>query len=195
MLKTICYISIRPYILNGNYSGDTGIIIKTKEYSFLALIDVLGKGFTASVVAQKVKTYLSENYTMPLPVLADNLHKFLQGTHGAVAALCRIDLSSAILSLVSIGNITTQIWHDTKKKLLPQEGIIGYQISTPKEQKIKLNNNDFFIIHSDGVMAHIDFSQAQYLLKNTRNPAAELIAHFGKDTDDASCIIARCIND
>jgi len=193
MLKVNCHIAIWPYGPNGTDCGDIGVIVETQETCFLALVDVVGKGADAALIASGAKKYLQQNFGEDLVLLMKGLHQLLSGTRGAVAALCRIDLASGILRYVGIGNITVRIWSARNYHLIPREGIIGYQIPTPQEQTVNLAAGDILIMHSDGVKEHMDFFQCQKLLAGkAKNMATNMIIHFGKKNDDASCIIARC---
>lgn len=124
------------------------------------------------------------------------LHTCLKGTRGAVAALCRINLTNGLFRHVGIGNITLRLLSAQNQHFLSKNGIIGYQISTPQEQQLNLTAGDILILHSDGVKEHIDLYQCRKLLTATsKNLASDMIAHFGKDDDDASCIVVRCSHD
>jgi negative regulator of sigma-B (phosphoserine phosphatase) len=193
MLTVSCNIAVRPYAPNGAICGDFGIITETADEIFLALVDVLGKGAGAAKIATIAGEYLRRNSSFELPLLMQGLHNFLIGTRGAVAALGRIHPASGRFSCVSVGNIFVQIWGGQKTHVIPQEGIVGYQMPTLREQTLLLHGGDVLVIHSDGVRGHVDFLQCQSILRKP-NPAAEMISNFGKEDDDASCIVARCFN-
>ena len=193
MLKINSHIAILPYEPNGTDCGDIGVIVETHEECFLALVDIVGKGAEAAQLASVAEEYLQHNCFLDLVTLMKGLHLCLKGTRGAVAALCRINLASGTLRYVGIGNITVRIWSTQNYCFIPKDGIIGYQMPTPQEKTMNLTAGDILIMHSDGVKEHIDFFQGQKLLAGrAKNMAANMITHFGKKNDDASCIVTRC---
>ncbi|MBF0231759.1 MAG: SpoIIE family protein phosphatase [Desulfamplus sp.] len=172
--------------------GDTGVVMVYDDHCFLALIDVLGHGKDAHKIALVSERYLSENYRLELTAMMNGLHEHLKGTRGAVATLCRIDLADGRLCYVGIGNICTRLLGAQNLKLIPRDGIVGYMISAPKEQELQLYHGDTLVLSSDGVREHVNFEDYPSLLKGSaRDITTNLLDLFGKDNDDASCIVLR----
>lgn len=172
--------------------GDTGVVMVYDNHCFLALIDVLGHGREAHKIALVAERYLLENYRMELVDMMQGLHEHLKGTRGAVATLCRINLADGRLYHVGIGNICTRLFGSSVLKLIPGDGIIGYMISSPKEQELKLYSGDTLILSSDGVREHVNFENYPDILKGSaRDITTNVLDLFGKDNDDVSCIALR----
>ena len=72
--------------------GDGGVIVRTEDDCFVALIDVLGHGVEAHRVALQAEEFLANNAARELGDLITDLHAHLKGSRGAVVALCRLKL-------------------------------------------------------------------------------------------------------
>jgi len=182
----------RPMTGKENECGDTGFIREYDNKCFLSLIDILGHGKEAHDVSILAENYLLENYRSDLVDMMNRFHLHLKGTRGAVAALCRLNLIDGEIDYVGIGNITTRLYGTMPVSFVPRDGIIGYTITTPKNQKAKLYPGDVLILSSDGVKEHFDLAFYPDLLNGSaRMIATDLLDHLGKGSDDASCIVLR----
>ncbi|MBF0573045.1 MAG: SpoIIE family protein phosphatase [Desulfamplus sp.] len=172
--------------------GDTGVVVVSDNQCFLALLDVLGHGREAHEVALVAENYLLKNYSFKVTEIMSGLHERLKGTRGAVAALCSINIDNGELYYSGIGNINTRVHGYQTLQLMPQDGIIGYMINSPKERQFKLCYGDTLILTSDGVKEHINFADYPELLKGSAKTIANnMIDLFGKGNDDSSCIVLR----
>ena len=186
----------RALTLRETDCGDTGVIKEFNGQCFLALVDVLGHGSEAYDVALIAQKYLEQNYGNELVDVVQGLHACLKGTRGAVAAVCRLDTKSGELIYVGIGNITVRVLGPRTSRFVSGDGIIGYQITTPREQKLKLFAGDVLVMYSDGIKEHFDLSESPGILTGTaKSIAGGLLNQFGKNNDDASCIALRYLGD
>lgn len=191
-----------PYIdLGMNYKallgdeeecGDIGFIKEYSDHCFLALVDILGHGREARKVAIYAKNYLENNYTKDIVDVMNGLHECLRGTRGAVAAICNLNISSGELEYVGIGNITVRVSGIGSYRVLPKDGIIGYRIQKPHKQVLKLYNGETLILYSDGIKEHFNSFECESLFKEDAGDMAEdILKSFGKNDDDASCIVLK----
>lgn len=175
-----------------NECGDTGVVKVYDNTCFFALIDVLGHGKKAHEVAVTAKRYLLENHSRDLVDLMNGLHSHLKGTRGAVALFGRLNLVDGGIRYVGMGNITARLYGMGSASFISRDGVIGYNITAPKEQQTEMHPGDILILSSDGVKAHFDWAFYPDLLKGSAQKiAADLINRLGKDNDDASCIVLR----
>jgi len=174
--------------------GDTGVIKTDDDSGFVALIDVLGHGKEANLVAQMAEAFVAENHRQDLVELTQGLHRHLKGTRGAVAAMCRLQSKDRQLSYVGVGNINTRIYGGGAHKFVPRDGVLGFRIPTPKEQRASFFMGDTLVLTSDGVREHFDPLDYPGLLTGTAADIAEkIIGQLGKGTDDSSCLVLRCL--
>lgn len=185
-------IAIEPLMRNLCECGDTGRMIQYDNYCFLALIDVLGHGSEARMVALSTEEYLELHYGEELIDIMQGLHEHLIGSRGAVVALCKINLNTGDLMHTAIGNITTRIFGYQSARLLSRDGIVGYGVINPVVQKFILKHGDTLLLHSDGISEHFDELECIGLFKQDAKVISERIMRkFSKNNDDASCIVLK----
>ena len=172
--------------------GDTGMIREIGDRSFLALIDALGHGKEAHKTALLAEHYVSGNCGRDLVDVMQGLHMHLKGTRGVVAAFCLLNRSTGNLRYVGVGNITSKIYGVQPYHFVPQDGIVGYMMASPKEQQRQLHYGDILMLSSDGIREHFDIYDFPDLLSGSaRQIATAVLDNLGKDNDDASCLVLR----
>jgi negative regulator of sigma-B (phosphoserine phosphatase) len=196
MSNVDCYLVKRALTLRETDCGDTGVIKEFDGQCFLALVDVLGHGSDAHDVALIAQKYLEQNYCKELVDVMQGLHACLKGTRGAVAALCSLDTETGELIYVGIGNITVRVLGPRTSRFVSRDGIVGYMMTTPREQTLKLFVGDVLVMYSDGIKEHFELSEYPGILTGTaKSIAVGLLNQFGKKNDDASCIALRYLGD
>lgn len=172
--------------------GDAGLVIDDGQYSTIALIDGLGHGPGASEIAKLAEEFVQDNSgELPTTILA-GLHKHLNGTRGAVAAICRLDRAQGTLNYTGMGNINLKIYGIKSRTLVIREGIIGYIMSTPVERSERLIPGDILVLCSDGIKSHFDpVFYPDLLCGSAQQIANRIMKNLAKDNDDASCIVIK----
>ena len=196
MSRVDCYLIKRALTLRESDCGDTGVIKEFDGQCFIALVDVLGHGSEAHDVALIAQKYLEQNYCEELVDVMQGLHACLKGTRGAVAALCRLNTETGELIYVGIGNITVRVLGHRKARFVLGDGIVGYMMTTPREQTLKLFAGDVLVMYSDGIKEHFELSEYPGILTgNAKSIAVGLLNQFGKKNDDVSCIALKYLGD
>lgn len=175
-------------------SGDAVFIKDEGDNLFICIFDGAGHGESAHKISCIGIRYIQENNHMSLPELMKGLHKKLNGTHGAVAIVGRLNIKEKKLSYVGIGNIFLRIFGETSKREITQGGVIGYQIRTPKEKCITINTGDIIVLHTDGISSR--FNETDYpniFWDDAKVISNTLLSTFGKSNDDATCAVIRLI--
>jgi len=138
------------------------------------------------------QTYLEQNCREEPVDVMKGLHAHLKGTRGAVAAICRLNTGTGELTYVGVGNITVRVLGPRAFRLLSGDGIVGYMISTAREQKSTLLVGEVLVMYSDGIRDHFELYEcAGILTGGAKAIASGLLQQFGKEDDDASCIALR----
>jgi len=192
MLKPDYFLAEKP-LIDGGKSGDAGII---KEFDnskvFMAIIDALGHGKDANRVAVICKDFLEKNYGCNLLEIIYSLHENIKGSRGVVAGLCVLDLIKKELRYIGMGDITLRKYGSGNISLISRPGIIGYQISTPREEIMKILAKDVLVLYTDGVRSHFELKDYPELLKqNAKFIATYIINNFGRKNDDAACLVFK----
>ncbi len=176
-----------------NVSGDIGFIHEHGQEIFIGLIDGSGHGPEARRIAQTCRQYLEDNMGMELVSLMKGLHDLNRGSRGCVAIIASLDLDNLQLNYVGVGNICMRKFGNSHERSLLGEGIVGYSISTPKEKLMQLQNGDVLVFHSDGIKSHFGINDYPEILKDdAKTIAINIVRKFGKNDDDATCIVLRC---
>ena len=174
-------------------SGDIGFIQENDQEVFVVLIDGSGHGHEARQVAETCKKYIEENREEDLPSLVKGMHNLIRGSRGCVAIVGSLNLENLQFNYVGIGNISLRKFGNVDERAILGEGIIGYNISTPKEKQMQLENGDLLIFHSDGVKSQFGVNDYPDIMKDdAKTIAINIVRKFGKKDDDVTCIALRC---
>ena len=195
MGKVDCHFVFRPLTGKTTECGDTGVIRMDGSNCFLALVDALGHGPVAYEIACLAEEYLAGHFRAPLLEMIQGLHEHLKRTKGAVAALCRLDMDTGCVDYVGTGNITVRTLGTSSFTFIPRDGIIGYLMPSPKQQRQQIFPGDVMVMYSDGLRPHFNSLDCSDLLKSDAATMAQgLLERFGKNDDDASCIVLRYLS-
>ena len=187
------FLAKRPFFYNKAIEcGDTGVIKEFDNKVFIAIVAVLGHGNEAYNLAVICRDFLEKSYRQDLIETMKAFHEHIKGSRGAVASLCLLDIDSGILKYVGIGDTTARKFGVNPRRLIFNDGIIGYIIKSPKEETMKLDDGDVFVLYTDGVKEHLELEDYPELLgDDAKTIATHIIRQFSKVEDDATCIVVR----
>ena len=155
-------------------------------------MDALGHGKIAHDIALAARASVEADPPLPVTEIITAIHHSLKGTRGAVAAVCRLDTDTGLLTYSGMGNISIRIIGSRPERLVTRDGVLGYMIPTPRQGETRLFPGDILVMTSDGIREHYDPDMfADLFTGNARDIAQSLIRHLGRQTDDASCIVLR----
>ena len=191
-MTEIDYFLIKRPLNNDVFCGDTGIIKEFDNKVFVGIADVLGHGEEAHEVAAICEDFFKKNYTLDLVETLKGLHECIKGSRGAVVGLSLLDLESGELQCTPMGNITIRMFGSSNTRIISGEGIVGYMMSSPRKEKMKLYDGDVLVLYTDGVKEHFDQKDYPELLAHdARTIATRIMDQFGKEHDDALCIVLK----
>ncbi len=174
------------------FSGDTVIIEEREGLVFIAIIDVLGHGRDAYLVARKIEECLREIWSDDVVKTLHQLHSEIKGTRGAAAGLSVLNLETSELSYTGVGNTAIRVFGSRSMRLYSTEGIIGSHLRTPVEQKLQLNKSDIVLLYTDGIKDHFELNNyPQLLYESAQTISRNMVRRFDKQYDDATCIALR----
>ncbi len=171
-------------------SGDEYLVVQG-ESTLLALADGLGHGPQAREAAVAFCDHVRENSSASLEELLLGASARISRTRGAAAALVRIDPGGRELRFAGIGNICLQSRSREAIRPVSMPGIVGHSIRKIKEFAYPLHDGDLLVLHSDGISSRFELGNYQNLA--LQEMADAILGHAGKTHDDATCIVARCI--
>ncbi len=144
-------------------------------------------------MALDIESFLSRSWTLDLAQVLTQLHEHLRGGRGACVGACIIDETTGLLRYAAIGNTVFRRFGASETRLVSQSGTLGNLMRTVKEQRITLHPGDAALLYTDGISDR--FAQRDVPALFGHSPAtlaATVVRHFGKDHDDATCIVLRC---
>jgi len=183
------FIAERPL---ESVNGDMGFISINPGQLFVGIVDGAGHGPEAHTIAQASCDFLEKNKGAELPGLMNNLHENLRGTRGGVAIIGKLDHESLQFRYVGVGNIVLRKFGKSSERAVTQDGVIGYHMRTPQEKLMQISGGDILVMHTDGITSYFDESDyPEILYDDAKTIANNLIKKFGKNNDDATCIVIR----
>ena len=179
--------------LGERVSGDVAIVVDMDVKLLVVLIDVLGHGAEANGLATQMADYVSKHPVAVPSTMIENLHTAFKGSRGAVAGCAVLDTRSHTVVFAGVGNPNFRIFSSSKSVTLPvSAGIIGKEIRTLKEHSTQLLEKDLLIASSDGVAENFRVADyPQIFSHGVQSIVRSVVRRFGKDYDDASCLVVR----
>jgi serine/threonine protein phosphatase PrpC len=126
--------------------------------------------------------------------LLDRLDRALKGSVGAAAGVARVELASQRLVFAGVGNVVARVLGREEIRFVSAHGILGQRFRTPPERSVRLEAQDLLVMHSDGISDRFDSNVLPELsFAPAATIAALLLSRYGKQHDDASCLVARVV--
>lgn len=173
-------------------SGDLGVIERRGSYLLLAIVDALGHGVKAHEIAKRATSFLKKSWESDPVRTMIALHEDLGGTDGAAAGLCVVDVPRRMVRYAGVGNTVIRVVGAQGKRLFSSPGTLGHQIRSPREQTMSLGKEEIVMLYTDGVRENFEIEEyPQLRYQEARIAARGVVKRFGKDYDDASCIVMR----
>jgi len=184
-LEIACYSRKYP---GEEVNGDGFVHVKGENDDLVAVIDGLGHGPGAHTASQQAIRIIRENAHLDLLSLLSAVHKGLQGTRGAVAALARFIKDHNRMEYAGLGNIDH---HSTNPLIRPisHGGILGNNWRVPKLFRYEYKQGDLFVIFSDGVSSRFDIDEFKGM--SCEEMVKAIVARHGKDHDDATVLAVK----
>ena len=80
----------------------------------------------------------------------------------------------------------------TDTRLVSQEGVLGQNMRTPREQHLDLEAGDLVLLYTDGVRDRFSADDYPSVFDHApKDVVRTIVERFGKDYDDAACIAVR----
>jgi serine phosphatase RsbU (regulator of sigma subunit) len=160
----------------------------------LAVVDGLGHGEAAAAAAERAAATLAATCGLTLPALILRCHEVLRRTRGVVLGVATVDPAEQSLTWIGIGNvqgavIRSQSTAQHLESLLVRGGVVGLLLPTLQPSVKPLALGDLLVLATDGIRP--DFAVRPHRGRSSQRIAEQVLAEYGKKTDDALVLVAR----
>ena len=179
-------------------SGDLHLVKPVGRGMLVAAVDGLGHGAEAAAAARTAVATLdrhAEEFVLPL---VRRCHEALQGKRGVVLSLAYLDGVKQSMTWLSVGNVegvllytdqTARPARPARDTLLTRGGIVGSELPQLRAEVVPIAAGDILIFATDGIRE--GFAEDLQPDAGAQQLADQILAHYGKGTDDALVLVAR----
>lgn len=169
-----------------HHCGDTAVWRRTSSHHLVAVVDALGHGEGAELVADKALQHLHVAAITSAGEVLAGLHEALKGTRGAAAMVAIFDgrrLEASGVGNVELRGLTRAL------PIAPVPGILGGRTHPFRSGSIELHYGDRFAMFSDGISRRADLRQA--LVLPPREACTTILRDHRNANDDATLLVAE----
>lgn len=168
------------------HCGDAVITRVEPEATLLVVIDALGHGPQAAVVADKGRAFLEQvPLTRDVRGITEGLHEALRGTRGAAAMCCLIKRGR--LEGCGVGNVELRS-PVARVPVVLTPGILGVSLQRTRVFEAGLAAGARLLLFSDGLSPRMDLDGHEKL--NTESACKILMHRYRRSHDDATLLVA-----
>jgi anti-sigma regulatory factor (Ser/Thr protein kinase)/serine/threonine protein phosphatase PrpC len=182
---------------NQRENGDAFLIRRWAGNALTAVIDGLGHGQFAQRAALTARRYVEQHFDRPLADLFRGAGRACHATRGVVMALARFDVEARnSVTVASVGNISVRVFSDmSSTTALARRGIVGMTSLSPQMTVCPWAPSSVLVMHSDGLHSRWNWQDFPQIAQQPVDRIARfLLSTLGKDEDDATVLVARCVS-
>ncbi len=173
-------------------SGDLVLSRPHGQSTLLVVVDGTGHGNEASRAAAAAATEVDAAGWIGVDGLLRRIHARLAGTVGAAVGALLLDRPSRRFAYAGVGNTTASREVGESWRGISREGMLGARLPTIPLQTGTVAEGDVFVMCSDGIGSPGHAAVRRLSSRHDPNGLArEIVAQYGRNHDDASCIVAR----
>lgn len=171
--------------------GDAWRILQGRGRTTVVVVDGLGHGPHAAAASATATALLPAHASDDAAVLLGAFDVAMRATRGAAISVTIVDDVAREAHFSGVGNVDGRIVADGRTShLVPQNGIIGHAMPSPRASTVAWPAGARLIMHSDGISArwHMD-SYPGLLTAHPALIAGVLYRDFARDRDDATVVV------
>ncbi len=176
----------------GSESGDMGAIKPLDSGFAIVAVDVAGHGAGAASLANAIRVFFERSYELAPVEFLSALDGELKGTRGCVGVFGRLGPQERVFRYASVGNVQGVVFGEHRRRLVSQDGIIGYTMPKLRERQIAIESGECLVLYSDGIREYFDPDPS--LVERSASAgqiASGILDTFGKGVDDALCLALK----
>lgn len=174
-------------------NGDAYFIHQEEGRMLLAVVDGLGHGRGAQAATQVALNVLERWQGEPLNELFHAAHDALRATRGVVMGAAIVDNVNGSFQYAGVGNIEVRVFNAPEPiHPISNNGTLGVRLDKVRVWTHKWSEGATVVMTSDGLSA--SWNMADYpglLLKSPQMIASILLRDYGRESDDATVLVAR----
>src|SRR6266550_2242487 len=174
-------------------SGDLHLVKRVGRGTLVAAVDGLGHGAEAAAAARAAVAALDRYAEESLPPLVRRCHEALAGSRGVVMSLAYLGGVQPSLSWLGVGNVEGVVLYaarPARSSLVTRGGIVGgAALPELRTDVVPVAPGDLLIFATDGIRG--GFAEGLPSDATPQQLADQILARYGKGTDDALVLVAR----
>ena len=135
-------------------SGDLHVVRVFDGGALVGVVDALGHGPPAAVLARDAVAVLEDHAREPPEEVVHRCHEALRGTRGVVLSVASIRMREATMAFVGVGNIETVLVAGDaagRGTLLTRSGVVGGNMPPLRAATIPVASGDMLCFATDGI--------------------------------------------
>ena len=174
-------------------NGDAYFVNRRAGQTLIAVVDGLGHGAGAHEASRVALEILAGWQGESLADVFHAAHAALRPTRGAVMGACVLDTTRGSFSYAGVGNIEVRVFNAPETvRPISNNGTLGARLDKVRVWSYAWAEGATVVLASDGVSASWDINDYPGLLqKSPQLLAGILMRDYGRDSDDATVLVAR----
>jgi hypothetical protein len=179
---------------DGEESGDGFAVVRGGHSVLIAVLDGLGHGPAAAAATARARATIEGHAELPLSRIAMHCHDALRETRGVAASLARVDIASATMAWLGVGNVAglliraDDLHHPRQASLLLRRGILGRTLPSLPAEVIAVTQGDTLIFATDGIDPA--FALTAGPAEQPQALADTILRRYAREADDALVVVA-----
>ena len=172
--------------------GDAWQVVVGRQRVSVLIVDGLGHGPDAAAAAAAATTTFSQLANgLPETALVA-LDAAMRETRGAALSVVVIEKSVRRARFSGVGNVDGRVLADgTTQHLVPQNGIVGHGMPTPRSLDVSWPVGARLVMHSDGILPQWRLDAYDGAAMHPALLAGLIYRDFARDRDDATVLVLR----
>lgn len=176
-------------------SGDHYVVTPFSAGVLIAVLDGIGHGEEAAAASESASAVLEKYAEEPVIALVQRCHQELRETRGVVISLASFNARHGLMTWLAVGNVHGALLRNTasfpqaEESLLLRAGVVGAQLPPLQAAVLPVGTGDTVIFTTDGIQGN--FERTLALSQPPQKAAEDILARYGKSTDDALVLVAR----
>ncbi|MBF0112401.1 MAG: SpoIIE family protein phosphatase [Desulfamplus sp.] len=185
-----CSVMVKP-CPGETLSGDAYYIRHLDKQLIFAVIDALGHGPEANVVAKTAVSTMDLYHREPLDAIMRHCHIALTNSRGAAISLGLVDYRAKKLIHVSIGNVETRIYNSDKAvKPMLYNGTVGVMLPHFRIASYNFARGMVIVSYSDGISDKFELD-ANLRRSTPQEITQHIINNFSRVHDDSTVLVIK----